>query len=157
MHLVLEFFSNLSSVYYRAIRRADCEETLLWSFANGYKLLYIRLHIFIQSEESIKLITVQFKNWLFLAYNSLFKHIKDILYFLDSLIFSVSFYKRLQCVSQQSFLLSVTMSWFVSEMLFMRTEIYIFILCMCIFVFEVEIPFISSAFDVRSFFLSVDS
>lgn len=89
--------------------------------------------IFFQSEGSIKLITMQFKNWLFLAYHSLCKHIKDTPYFPDSLIFSVSFYKKLQCVSQQSFLHSVTMSCFITEILFMGTEIYIYTFCVCIY------------------------
>lgn len=103
MYLVLGLlFSNLSSVYYKAVRRADCEEILLWSFNNGYKLLYIRLHLFFQSEGSIKLITVQFKNWLFLAYHSLLKHQGHSLFFGLSYLFCIFLQKAAVHVTEKT-------------------------------------------------------
>lgn len=79
---------------------------------------------------------VQFRNWLFLVYYSLFKLTKDILYLLDSLIFSVSFYKSLQCMSQQSFLPSVTVSCLsVRSCLWTQKYIHIHILVMYVYIY----------------------
>lgn len=96
---------------------------------------------------------VQFRNWLFLVYYSLFKHTKDILYLLDSLISSVSFYKSMQGMSQQSFLPSVSVL-LISEILLMNTEIhtYTYSSDVCIYLFVKQRYHITSTFSARPFF-----